>query len=86
MAIDRLFQIKKWISYFFAFAIMVQVGLICYASGSVMPLDNYLSLQLNQIERMAWVSVLSISLNLVVIIVAVYVVNISIVNSFRCCK
>jgi len=82
MARERLFQIKKWITVFFACVIMIQAGFVCYASA--VPVSSDMALQLSRIERLGQMLVAGLTLNLVVALVAAYGFNVSIVNSYRC--
>ena len=82
MARDRLFQIKKWITVFFAVVIMVQAGFVCYASAT--PISGDVAAQLSRIERLGQMLVAGLALNLVVALVAAYGFNVSIVNSYKC--
>ena len=81
MAKDKLFRIKKWIITFFSFVIMVQAGFVCYASA--MPSGGDLALQLQHAQQLGSMLTIGLVLNLVVVLVAAYGFNISIVNSIR---
>lgn len=78
----RLYKIKQYLTFFFIFALMMQLCLVCYASGAAPEVSSTVT-QLDSIQRLSWASVLSIFLNFLVILVAVYGVNLSIVTSSR---
>ena len=81
MSKDQLFQIKKWIISFFSFVIMVQACFVCYAS--VVPVGGDLVVQLQHVQQLSNMLTIGLFLNLVVVLVAAYGFNISIMNSIR---
>jgi len=82
MAIIDLERIKKLITLFFAVALLIQVGFIFYVSQGTAPATD-IAMQLVDVKRASLVTVLSISLNLIVILVAVYGINVSMITCHR---
>ena len=81
MAQNKLFQIKRWITTFFAVVILVQSSFVCYAAS--LPSGGDATFQLQQLEQLGCLLTLGLFLNLFVALVAAYGFNISIVNSIR---
>ena len=82
MTQSHLYKIKHYLMVFFVLALFLQFCLVCYASGAA-PEAVSSSTQLDAIQRLSWVTVLSVFLNFFVIIAAVYGVNLSIITSSR---
>ena len=78
----RLYKIKKYLTFFFVFVLLMQLCLVCYASGAAPDISSTPT-QLDAIQRLSWVSVLSVFLNFLVILAAVYGVNLSIITSSK---
>lgn len=79
---SHLYRIKHYLTIFFLLALFLQFCLVCYASGAA-PEAISSPTQLDAIQRLSWVTVLSVFLNFLVIIAAVYGVNLSIITSSR---